>query len=168
MDTLTAKQKRIVEWIAKVALFYLVWPLVLAILSSSVHNWEWVRMRMPFGQQQKAEWNIEGRLDDIELVLQETDPQHLVQDLRWLYPMLEPYGVAMPDIDPWKTGDKHYDETWVGFHRTFLKVMHRQIRSGEFVIEEWNADVERESTKRRNWLQRNGQIGEEGADRRGP
>ena len=157
MKKMTARQQLIVKWIARTVALYVVWPLVLTISSSSVHNWEWVRMRLPFSQDQKAAWNIASNLDDIELVLQETDPQHLVQDLRWLYPRLEPYGVAMPDIDPWNTGYKHYDDTWAGFHRTFLKVLRRQIRSGEFSISQWDADVERESSKRQQWLERNKQ-----------
>ena len=84
----------------------------------------------------------------IDDAINETDPQHFLQEIKRLYPNLTKCGMIMPMIQPVKIGEKHYDSTWYGFHHTFLKCLRRFVRNNEFKLDQWNSDVERENAKR--------------------
>lgn len=86
----------------------------------------------------------------IDWAIEEKNTQHFEQEIRNLYPYLIKCGLKTPLIDPVRVGYPMYDNTWYGFHLTFLKVLRRQIRNDEFDAGQWNTDVDRENAKRRN------------------
>ncbi len=95
----------------------------------------------------------QANLDHITDAINEKDQQHFVQELKSLYPRLGKYGLLTPAIEPVRTGKSEYDQTWYGYHVTFLKALRRQIRDGTFDLDQWNIDVQRENKKRKDFLE---------------
>lgn len=117
--------------------------------------WVWKRLRMilPFSNQTKSYWTLSDNLERMGWAVQENNPQHFEQELRDLYPRLAKYGLHVPLLDPVRIGEAEYDNTWHGYHLTFIKALRRQVRNDRFDLAQWNVDVERENAKRRNWMQ---------------
>ena len=92
---------------------------------------------------------LQDHLSQLSWALEEGDPQHLYKELEALYSHLETCGLRTPMLDPVTIGHDEYDNTWYGFHLTFLKVLHRWIRNGDVDVSQWNTDVDRENAKRK-------------------
>ncbi len=102
-------------------------------------------MALPFSQERKAMWHIQGHCDDIEYLLREDDPFLFQIKLRDVYPQLERYGVTMPRIDPVPQNED--DNTiWVEWHTLFLKLLEREIRNETFNLMQWNHTVKANDT----------------------
>ncbi len=97
----------------------------------------------------KLVWNLQENLERIGWAIEETNVEHFEHQLKSLYVRLERFGLCIPLLDPVRIGNAEYDNTWYGFHLAFLKVLRRQVRDGDFKLEQWNSDVTRESEKRR-------------------
>lgn len=87
-------------------------------------------------------------LPRIEWAIGEEDRQHFEQELRRLYVELKRCGLETPMLNPVTVDHAEYNNTWRGFHLTFLKVLHRQLAYGDLDVDQWNADVERENAER--------------------
>ena len=112
--------------------------------------WMKLKMILPFiSKEKKTIWNLKLNLDRIDIALNEKDPQHFLGEIRDLYPRLRKYeNIYMPMIEPFNTGIEEYDSTWYGYHFTFLKCLHRDVRNDKFNLDQWNVDVKREAAKR--------------------
>ena len=99
--------------------------------------------------QESLPCDLSKYLQRINWAAEESNVQHFEQELRGLYPRLQQCGLEMPLIEPVRIGVPTYDDTWHGFHLTFLKVLRRWIRSEEFNLKQWNADVVRENVTTR-------------------
>lgn len=93
------------------------------------------------------------KLHHINWTIEEKNIQHFEQELRNLYSQLVKCDLKVPLIDPVNTGHPIYDNTWYGFHLTFLKVLRRQMRNNKFNFNQWNTDVNRENTKRKAFVE---------------
>ena len=89
-----------------------------------------------------------NHLSQIEWAIEEKDKQHFVEELRLLYPELEQCGLKVPMLHPVSVNHQIYNETWHGYHVTFLKALHRKLRYRTLDVAQWNMDVERENAER--------------------
>ena len=118
-------------------------------------------MILPFSERKKAFWNLLENRKRVDWAIEERNPQHFEQEIRSLYPRLSRHGLRMPLVDPVSIGEQQYDCTWHDFHRTFLKALRRQMRDETFYIDHWNSDVDRESEKRQDHVDRHRRRSEE-------
>ena len=107
-------------------------------------------MRLPFSKERKVSWNLSDNLKSIEWAINEENHQHFVQDIKRLYPKIGRFDLQMPLIDPIRIGHHEYDSTWYEFHQTFLKALRRCIVNNEIDVDQWNSDVNRENSKRKD------------------
>ena len=89
-----------------------------------------------------------NHLSEIEWTISEKDKQHFVEELHLLYLELEQCGLKVPMLDPVSANHQLYNETWHGYHLTFLKALHRKLTYRTLNAAQWNADVERENAER--------------------
>ena len=108
---------------------------------------------MPFSNEKKTTWNLSENIRHIDWAIGENDSQHFEQELRRLYPAIQRFGVSVPLLDPVRIGVKGYDNTWYGYHLAFLEVLRRWIRNGQFELDQWNFDVNRENEKRKTFIE---------------
>lgn len=91
---------------------------------------------------------VTNHLPRIGWAISEEDTQHLVEELRLLYPELERCGLRTPMLEPVELDHVMYNRTWHGFHLTFLKALRRAVAYRVLDVTQWNSDVQRENAER--------------------
>lgn len=77
----------------------------------------------------------------IEETLQEANAQHFEHELRTLYPNLRECGFPMPMIGDPNAEKTRNNSKWYQIHIHFLKVLRRNVKNGDYDINQWDKDV---------------------------
>ena len=108
---------------------------------------------LPFSSNAKAKANLHLNLDRIKEAINIRDESRYAfrQEIEYLYPRLEKYGMTMPKIPNLDDGSFYMDDTLYNFHLSTLEELSRRVRHGSFGLESWNEEVaERERGRERS------------------